>query len=297
MDSAAGGAPPIGGASRFFRFVQFEFPWELGPADGRYVIRGHAAEISHVLVVGTLGAAPRRGLVRRRRPVDAEPEPDPTPVVTVRVTLISPEPFADERAATAWRKEADVDEEVDGALVVLNRVLHMHRTATADPYVREVAREQAICIRLGVGEGEQVSQGRWTDAVELPPPKPRRESRGLALRPQERLAALLGGRDVPLASEELVLRARLDIDAGRHREAALQLRVALEAALSELTPWAERAAIAQRLDKLREERKAVGAAANRALEGGLDEETCADVERITRLVEAVLRTRTAAGFE
>ena len=61
------------------------------------------------------------------------------------------------------------------------------------------------------------------------------------LRPQERLAAILGGRDVALACEELALRARLDADAGRWREAAFQLRVALEAAIAELGPWPGRA--------------------------------------------------------
>ena len=52
--------------------------------------------------------------------------------------------------------------------------------------------------------------------------------------PEERFAALLGGRESPLAAEELVLRARADLDAGRPREAALQARVALEALLAEL---------------------------------------------------------------
>ena len=37
-----------------------------------------------------------------------------------------------------------------------------------------------------------------------------------------------------LACEELVLRARADLDAGRFREAALQARVALESLLAEM---------------------------------------------------------------
>ena len=52
--------------------------------------------------------------------------------------------------------------------------------------------------------------------------------------PEERFAALLGGREQALACEELVLRARADLDAGREREAALEARVALEALLAEL---------------------------------------------------------------
>ena len=52
----------------------------------------------------------------------------------------------------------------------------------------------------------------------------RKRKRGETLAPQERLAAILGGRDALLAGEELLLRARLDLDAGRTREAALQAR-------------------------------------------------------------------------
>ena len=50
--------------------------------------------------------------------------------------------------------------------------------------------------------------------------------------PEERFAALLGGREEVLPAEELVLRARADLNAGRLREAALQARVALEALLA-----------------------------------------------------------------
>ena len=92
------------------------------------------------------------------------------------------------------------------------------------------------------------------------------------LRPQERLAAILGGRDVALACEELTLRARLDADAGRWREAAFQLRVALEATIAELGPWSGQGDIAERIAELTELREAVGGAANAALEGGLDDE-------------------------
>jgi hypothetical protein len=51
--------------------------------------------------------------------------------------------------------------------------------------------------------------------------------------PEERFAAVLGGRDVPLAAEDLVLRARADLDAGRRRAAELQARAALDALRAE----------------------------------------------------------------
>jgi hypothetical protein len=175
-------------------------------------------------------------------------------------------------------------------------VLHLHRAATADPHVREVRREQAVAVRVGYGEGEQVADGRWHTALELPAPKAT-VRRTAALRPQERLAALLGGRDAALACEELALRARQDVDAGRRREAALQLEAALTAALAELEPWTPRADLADRLAELRELHDGVRAAARAALEGGVDDDRHAAVTRALERLEAALRARTALGFD
>jgi hypothetical protein len=274
-----------------FGFVQLEFPWALGPPDGRYVLRGHAGEPEHVLVTTTLGA-PQRRLLGGRRPAPASAEPEP--VATARATLVAASPFPDERAAADWLKAAGEDE-IAEAIAVLNRVLHLQRTAAADPAVREVAREQALVSRVGYGEGEEVAHGRWTEAIAHPIPREGRVRRSESLRPQERLAALLGGRVAPLAAEELALRCRLDLDAGRRREAALQLRIALEAALAELEPW--RARVGERLDELREARGTVGDAAHAALQGGLDDARTADVERVLSRLEAALRARIAAGLD
>ncbi len=249
----------------------------------------------------TLGTAQRRSLLTRGRskPRSAAPDPEAVPVVTSRATLVAAEPFASQAAADAWRAAVDPVAEAREAVAVLNRVLHAQRTAAADPAVREVTLRGALAARVGTGEGEQVAHGRWSDAVELPPAQAGRvaERSSSVLRPQERLAAILGGRDVALACEELALRARLDLDADRSREAALQLRVALECALAELAPWGDRERIAPRLQDLREERAAVAAAANAALEGGLDDETADDVQRILELLEAALRARTTIALE
>ena len=96
-----------------------------------------------------------------------------------------------------------------------------------------MALERALVARIGLGDGESVADGRFAEAWELPPPGARRTRRSMEA-PEERFAALLGGHASPLAAEELVLRARADVDAGRMREAALQARVALEALLAEL---------------------------------------------------------------
>jgi hypothetical protein len=283
-------------AARIFRFVQLEVPWPLGPEDGRYVVRRHAGEEpDHVLVLATLGAAERR---RRsgRKDRSAAPEPEPTAVATGRATIIAAEPLETPEAAAQWLKGADREAEVNDALVVLNRALHAYRVSVADPHAREVARDDALVIRVGFGAGEQVAEGRWTEAVELGYDRKRREKRTAALRPQERVAALLSGRDAALACELLVLRARADLDAGRQREAALQLRSALDALLAELPAWSDRGDLGARLDELTGERDTVKATAAAALERGLDPEEAADVERILKRAEAALRARSAAGF-
>ena len=248
------------------------------------MLRGHAGEPEHVLVTTTLGAPQRRLLGNRPRAAGTEPAPVPT----ARATLVRATPFGDEREAAGWLKQAGEDE-IDDALVVLNRVLHLQRTAAADAFVREVARHQALIARVGYGEGEEVAHGRWTEATTFPVPRTPRTRRAVTLRPQERLAALLGGRDVPLAAEELALRARIDLDAGRRREAALQLRIALEAGIAELEPW--RDSLAERLADLRDARETVGAAANAALQGGIDDATAEEIDRILGRLEAALRAR------
>jgi hypothetical protein len=257
-------------------------------------VRGHAAELEHVLVVSTLGAPERRGLRgrgRRRRPAS----PEPAPVTTGRVTLVTAQPFYDDEAAESWLRSAGEDE-VQAAVATLNRVLHMHRAATADPHVRELRREQAVVVRVGYGEGDHVAEGRWVKALELPTvrPRPRRDA---ALRPQERLSALLGGRDAVLACEELALRARQDVDAGRRREAALQLDAALTVAPPELEPWSPRGDIGARVTELRELHIGVRAAALAALQGGVDDGDAAAVQHALERLEAALRARTALGFD
>ena len=283
---------------RYFRFAQFEFPWVLGPADGRYVVRTPGPdEAEHVLVVRTLGAPPRRRL-RRRRPRPAEPDPEPTAVPTSRATVIAAEPLADAQTAQAWLREARGDaaeRRLAEAVAVLNRTLAAHRVAAADHALRDVARDQALVARLGFGSGDEVADGHWTEAVEVPVAT-RRTRRTAALRPQERLAALLGGHAEPLACEELLLRARADLDRGATREAALQLRVALEAALTELSEYAEVTDLAARLDELRAARGEVGEAANAALQGPLEDAQAETVEHVIGRLEAALRAKSAAGL-
>jgi hypothetical protein len=324
--------------ARLFLFLQFEFPWELGPPDGRYLLRsGAAAEPERVVVLGTLGAAPRasaRGpglaILRRSRrgKVLAGGPPEPARVATTRVTIVDPVPLSAERQARAWLDDLDTERDSSAALGVLNRVLRFHRIASADPYIHEVSPAQALVIRAGWGEGEQVADGRWLHARELPwtersrsgGGRRRRGDRSAALRPQERLAELLSARGEALLCEDLVLRARLDLDHGRVAHAAIELDGAYAAALRELRAE-HREDLTIRIDELDKLRPGVATQARAALPGAepsteQSEESpsdpTADAERggdaaagtpqedivrhaLERL-EAALRARTATGF-
>jgi hypothetical protein len=271
-------------AERPFAFVQFEFAIPLGPADGRY-LRRVAGEPQQVIVLKTLGAAERRRFAGRLpRAVDVAERAETVP--TTRATLIPAEPFeaADEaeRRLESLRRDADAREaEVESALRELNALLRAHRAAAADPYAREVTRWQANVVRVGYGSGQQVADGRFSAAYELPEPRGR-VRRADTLAPQERLAALLGGSGEVLVAEELVLRARVDLDAGRPREAALQARVALEALLAQL-PEAS--------GDVAGHRDAVAAAANAALQGDPSAEL---VETVREAVRAMHRAIAAS---
>ena len=279
--------------SPLFRFIQVELPWQLGPPDGRYLLRPVGepqAPAAHVIVFATLGAPERRRLAARRKPREAPPEPEPTPVSTGRATVIDVgEPFLTEPEARAWLQRAGEDQLAAG-LAVLNRALHAFRLVTADPYLHAVGRQQAIVARIGFGAGEQVADGLWTAASELLHDEGR-QRRSRVLHPQARLAAVLGARESELACEELALRARTDLDQGRERVAALQVLVALDAALAELARDPTATALARRLEELRGQREPLAAAAQAALAGPLPAAEREAVEFTVARIEAALRAR------
>lgn len=185
-----------------------------------------------MLIVETIGA-PRPSRRRRRRPRQVDPaEPDEVPVT--RVTVTAAEELADPEQASAWLESVAGDArrraaEVRSATLLVNRALHALRAGAADPMVADVAATRALAIRIGYGSGEELAEGRWTAARELPPPK---RARHEEVEPQSRVAAVLAGRDRVHPAETMLLRARLDADQGRETEARFGLAAA-EAALAE----------------------------------------------------------------
>jgi hypothetical protein len=181
--------------------------------------------------VQELGASrPRRG---RRRPRAVEPgEPQPVPVTVVTVTG---ERIDSAEEGSAWLKAVTRDrrrgaDSVRGATRIVNRAVGAARAAAHDPLVQEVGASRALAIRLGHGTGEELAEGRWTEAVELPES---RRGRLDDVEPQSRIAAVLAGRDRVHPAETLMLRARLDAEQGRAEEALYGIRAA-EAALEEV---------------------------------------------------------------
>ena len=248
-----------------------------------------------MLVLATLGAPERRTLLARRaQRRSVKREPDPTPVSTGRATVIElGDRLESEADARAWLAAAG-EPELESDIEILNRVLYAFRLVTADPYLGSVGRHQLLVARIGYGAGDEVADGLWTDARELLMSE-RRQRRKAVLHPQSRLAALLGNREEPLACEDLTLRARLDLDEARYREAALQLLVALDAAIAELAGDPLAASLEDRLGELREQRDAVAATAQTALAGPLEQHDLETVVFVLGRIEAALRARAAAS--
>lgn len=271
-------------------------PWLLGPPDGRYLVRaagaGPATSPTHVLVIAGL-RAPRRPWSPRRTRTRAAPQPSPTPVATGQATVIEVGvPLRTDDDARAWLARAGEDQLAD-ALRVLARVLAAYRVIVADPYLPAVGREHLLAARVGYGVGEQVADGAWTEAVQLTnqAARPRRLK---AILPQARLAAVLGERERLLSCEELALRARLDLDQDRPEQAALQLSIALDAAIAQLGGDRAAPALDDRLAELRDHHEAVAAAAQAALRGHLGAQDRAAVSLALARLEAALRARAAA---
>jgi hypothetical protein len=281
--------------AKLFGFVQFDFAGRLPLADGRYLADGEET----VLVLKQIGApvAPSR---RRRRARSAPAESDPASVALTRVTVIrASSPLAGQTEAARWLDEAceaenTVEVLAEEAIAPLNRALHTHAVTAADPRSRELAPEQAERVLVGYGSGEETAAGRFTDARQVdlvPRASSRRRRREEELRPQERVAGVLRGREQLDTCETLLLRARADLDAGREREAALQLRVGLEALLVELEDAVADPGHESDMAALQERRGEVGDAADAALRGSLNREQRRQVEELLKLSERVLRRR------
>jgi hypothetical protein len=252
-----------------------------------------------VLVVETLGAPPPPSRRRRQaRPVEPDQPAEALPL-TRATAVFAYAPFASEQDAAAWLEGVAADEDrlesmLAEATLLLNTAVHAGAVARWDPQQGEVSAAAAQRVRIGFGSGEDVASGRFAVAREVEVARSgrsRRRRREEDLRPQERLAAVLGARERLDACETLLLRARADVDAGRLREAALQLGVALDALAVELAGALQDPAHDEDMTALERRRGEAGEAGEAALRGELDPGREQTVRELVALAERVLRRR------
>ncbi len=141
---------------------------------------------------------------------------------------VTGEPLSDAAEGDAWIEATLSDRErapaeIRDATRLINRALHALRAGARDPLIQEVGASKALAIRIGHGTGQELAEGRWTAARELPRMKIGRVD---TVEPQTRVAAVLAGRDEVHPAETLILRARLDLEQGRDAEARYGLRAA-----------------------------------------------------------------------
>jgi hypothetical protein len=216
-------------------------------------------------------------------------EPEPVPIT--RVTVIAADAFADESAAGDWLARCrgrgeDGGDEIVEALTHVNRAVAAYRVSAADPHAHDVSRDQAVRVRVGYGSGTQLVGGDWNDAIMMAPEHGRPKVRRRMLAPEQELAGILTGRRSEVQpSEELLLRARLDLDSGRQVEAAMQVRVAVETLKAELardgsadSGLAARVETATRLSEA-------------AMSGSLTAEQLDELETLVTELERVVRRR------
>jgi hypothetical protein len=204
-------------------FVQLELAGRIGLPEGRYLVREDDAE--RVLVVQELDSPrPQRRGRRRARPVEPG---DAEQVPVTRVTVTGPA-LGDAAEGSAWLKRTIGDrergaQELRDATRIVNRALNALRAEARDPLVQEIGVTRALAIRIGHGTGDELAEGRWTEASQLPQPhRGRLDDVG----PQSRVASVLAGRDEVHPAETLMQRARLDAQQGRDAEARHGLRAA-----------------------------------------------------------------------
>lgn len=272
-------------------------PGTLSLEDGRFLDR--QADGQRVMVLETEGGLPpaRR---KRRRPKKAGPEEKASSVpVTIVTAIRSQAPFDSERDAIAWLAgvEGDpglVDPLLDEAEALLDRALGADAAASGRPYTGPPSFRNALRCRIGIADGDRVSEGRYLRAIDIDARggDDTRRRRTERTRPLERIAAIIGGKDEADACEYLVPRVRADLDAGRLITAALVLEVAVRSTIVETDMSLEDSDHEADLDRLESSLPALEAIRDRALTGdGAWEGLEAELEAPLAVAERVLRRR------
>ena len=266
-------------------------PAPEGRSEGHLGVPAGAAT-ADVLHLQVVGAPPARGGLVFRRARSVEPDQGPRDVSLLIATLIgASNRFERQVDAVKFLEGCRADEGEQADLIhqcvdVVNLAIRAYRAAARDPFVSEIEAGDAREVRIGYGESDELTRGGWTEAFTPPPPRAPRVPRSKRLRPTEVVALTIGGRLPLLDAEEMALRTMLDLEHGRPRTAALQLRACLEMLVAELTDAGEffrppRDELERRVPEAEE-------LAQLALDNRLDEDRVADVREILDRVEDAL---------
>jgi hypothetical protein len=118
-------------------------------------------------------------------------------VPVTRITVAEADPFEGEKAAAAWLDQTlndgkALNEAAREAVELINVALGALREAAGDDLIADVGVTNALVVRIGFGAGEELADGHWTEARQLPSPGPRRHEQ---LDPQRQVANRLAGRE------------------------------------------------------------------------------------------------------
>jgi hypothetical protein len=245
---------------------------------------------SDVIVIRMIGAPSPRPtrFGRGGAPGVADGEPPRELSLTLATIVFGTRLLSDDRVVARFydsvQTKADArDQWARAALETLNRAVVAYRACAADPYVGDLSPLDARATRIGYGIGELVVAGKWEKAIAVPPPPTFRLTRDQKIMPTQAMGMVLTGSGHVLESEELLLRAVLDVEQRRFRAAAAGLRAAFELLLGEFAGKVMAGAVQAQFERLLESRKEVDELATAAVRGPLSSR---QAERVADLVEA-----------
>lgn len=243
-----------------------------------------------VLVIRVVGAPSPKGgrFGRGGAPEVADGEKPRETSLTLATIVFGTRLLPDDRIAARFfesvqTKEGERDQWSRAALEILNRAVVAYRACAADPYVADVSPLDARATRIGYGIAELVAAGKWEKAIAVPPPPTVRLSRDQKLMPTQAMGMVLTGNGTVLESEELIIRAVLDLEQRRPRAAACGLHAGFELLLGEFAGKVMAGALQSQFERLVEQRAEIAELAAAARRGGL---ATREVERLADLAEA-----------
>lgn len=243
-----------------------------------------------VIVIRVVGGAPAKaGRFGRGGAPEVAPGERPREIsLTLATVVFGTRLLPDDRVAARFfesvqTKEDERDQWARAALETLNRAVVAYRACAADPYVADVSPLDARATRIGYGIAELVSAGKWEKAIAVPPPPTVRLSREQKVMPTQAMGMVLTGQGTVMESEELILRAVLDLEQRRPRAAAAGLHAGLELLLGELAGRVLVGAVQSQMERLVEQRGEIKELSVAAGRGPL---STREVERLADLAEA-----------